>query len=183
MQNEGTEDRVMEHRQKLRNIAISSPHHRCKCCGVTGSRIQVVQWSQSPLNQAVDSTINNVQIAIEDRVYAEHLRGLLEEDSEHRAYVVDRPNPAIDGVVVLDETTVGDVTIPAGRDGMRHFVLGNERADPDKLWNAGVRRLLPKHPSELVRFAILYTERMLSQENSVRMSPTDHLAETRPAEI
>jgi hypothetical protein len=54
---------------------------------------------------------------------------------------------------------------------MRYFVLGNEGADPEKLWNAGVQRLLPKHPSELVRFAILYTERMLSQENCARDVP------------
>lgn len=149
----------------------ASPMQSCgkNSCDFTGSENQVFSWPRSPLNKAVDSTIKNVQIAIEDRVYAEQLRGLLEEDGEHRAYVVDRPNPAIDGVIVLDETTVDDVAVPAGRDGMRYFVLGNEASDPNKLWNAGVQRLLPaKHPPELIRFAILYTELILSQENSSR---------------
>jgi hypothetical protein len=156
---------------------MSSPRHRCKAPGKNPRdfacpKNQLFPWPQSPLNKAVDSTINNIQIAIEDRVYAELLRGLLEENSEHRAYVVDRPNPAIDGVMVLDETTVGDVAVPAGRDGMRYIVLGNEASDPNKLWNAGVRRLLPaKHPPELVRFAILYTELILSQEDSSRDVP------------
>jgi hypothetical protein len=177
----------MDRRQKPRNIATSSTRHRCKgcaksSCDSTGSGNQVVRWPQSPLNKAVDSTISNVQIAIEDHVYAEQLRGLLEEDSAHRAYVVDRPDPAIDGVMVLDETTLGDVPVPAGRDGMRYLVLGSEVSDPNKLWNAGVRRLLPaKHPPELVRIAILSTELILSQKTLPGMSQTDHLGEGRPA--
>jgi hypothetical protein len=148
---------------------MAGPHHRYKCsrkdsCDFKASEKQGVAKSPSPLNNTVDSIMNNVQIAIGDRVYAEKLRRLLEEDREHRAYVVDKPNPTTDGVVVLDETTVGDVAVPAGRDGMRYFVLGNEGSDLNKLWNAGVRRLLPaKHPPELVRFAILFTELILSQ--------------------
>jgi hypothetical protein len=108
-----------------------------------------------------------VQIAIENRDYAEELGRLLEEDNKHRAYVVDRPNPAIAGVIVLDETTVGHLGVPEGRDAMRFFVLANEASDPNKLWHAGVRRLLPAgHPTELVRLAILHTERLLNQQDS-----------------
>jgi hypothetical protein len=112
-------------------------------------------------------SITNVQIAIEDQLYAEELRGLLEQDNKHRVYIVDRPNPTIAGVVVLDETTVGHIAVLEESDARRYFVLGNEASDPNRLWHAGVRRLLPaKEPIELVRLAILFTELLLSRENS-----------------
>jgi hypothetical protein len=75
-------------------------------------------------------------------------------------------DPTIDGVVVLDDTTVGHLALPEGSDAIRYFVLGNEASDSSRLWHAGVRRLLPdKHPLELVLCGILYTELLLSPEN------------------
>src|ERR1700683_4074966 len=47
--------------------------------------------------------MQNVQIAIPDRTYAEGLRDLLMADGQHQVYVVDCPSPAIDGIVVVDD--------------------------------------------------------------------------------
>jgi len=126
---------------------------------------------QSRVSKVASSTNSNVQIALEDESYAEQLRDLLEADGKHRAYIVAEPDPTFAGVMVLDETTVDHLVVPKGRDAMRFFVLANKGADPNILWQAGVRRLLPaKHPAELVLFAILYTELLLSHENPSRDS-------------
>jgi hypothetical protein len=133
----------------------------------TASRGKVIPWPTSPLNQMADRTITNVQIAIEDQIYAEQLRGLLEEDNKHRAYVVDQPNPTIDGVVVLDETTLGHVGVLKETDALRFIVLRKESSDPDKLWEAGVRYMVPaKYPPKLVRTMILGAEVRLNTEQS-----------------
>lgn len=178
----------MDHQQKPSDMSTFGTCGQCKggcrkhSGDSNGSENTVIPWPQSRMSEVASSTISDVQIALEDQTYAEQLRGLLEEDNKHRAYVVDRPNPAIDGVMVLDETTVRDLAVPAGMDGIRYIVLANEASDPNKLWHAGVRRLLPaKHPAELVRFAILYTELLLSQQNSSRDVPTDDSGEARAA--
>jgi hypothetical protein len=121
-----------------------------------GSEHKIIPWP----------TISNVQIALEDKTYAEQLRGLLEADGKHRVHMVAEPNPSLAGVLVLDETTVASLVVPEGKDAMRFFVLANQAADPTKLWRAGVRRLLAMNdPPELVLSAILYTELLLSQKN------------------
>lgn len=125
---------------------------------------KVIPWPTSQSNKIEHRTTTNVQIAIEDQVYAEQLRGLLEEDNKHRAYVVDKPIPTIDGVVVLDETTLGHFGVLEETDAWRHIVLSNESSDPDKLWETGVRCVVPaKYPPNLVRLLILVTELRLNQ--------------------
>ncbi len=78
------------------------------------------------LSDEVDPITTNVQIAIEDRAYAEELRDLLEEDNERRAYIVDTPNPAMDVVIVLDETALGHVGVLERREALRYIILGKE---------------------------------------------------------
>ncbi len=168
----------MDHQQKQTDMSTLGTCRQCKggCrknfSDPESSNSKLIPWPESPTSKVDSSTISNVEIALEDQTYAEQLRGLLEADGNHRAYVVAEPNPIFAGVIVLDETTVDHLVLPEGRDAMRFFVLANEASDPNKLWHAGVRRLLPtKHPPELVRFAILYTELILSQENSSRDVP------------
>lgn len=117
------------------------------------------------MSAVASAAISSIQIALEDQTYAEQLRGLLEADGKHRAHIVAEPNPAVAGVIVLDETTIGHLMVPEGKDAMRFLVLANEASDPNKLWNSGVRKLLAKNPPEVVVFAILHTELQLNQEN------------------
>ena len=103
----------------------------------------VIPWPASEANTDANLTLSNVQIAIKDKVYAEKLRGLLEEDNRHRAFVVDSPNPAMDGLIVLDETTLQHRVPAEGSAALRYIVLCKESSDTPKLWEAGVRCLVP----------------------------------------
>lgn len=163
---------IMDHQHKPSDLSTPGTCRQCKAGCRKRSRDSntpentVTPGPQSRTSEAASPTISNVQIALEDQAYAEQLRVLLEEDGKHRADVVAEPNALLAGVIVLDETTVGHLAVPEGREAMRFFVLANEASDPTKLWSAGVRRLLPAgHPPELVRHAILYTEFLLSQES------------------
>ena len=107
--------------------------------------------------------VNNVQIAIEDQAYAEELRGLLEADNMHRAHIVDRPISTMDGVVVLDETTLGHVAVLEETDALRYIVLIKESFDSEKLWQTGIQCAVPaQYPPNLVRTVILGTELRLN---------------------
>jgi hypothetical protein len=155
----------MDHQQKPTDHSTLEACHQCKggCrehrddSGRSASK--VIPWPQSPSSKVAASTITNVQIALEDQTYADHLRGLLEQDGKHRVYVVAKPIPTIAGVVVLDEATLGQVKIPERTGPSQFIVLHKEAFDADKLWEAGIRYAVPaEYPAKLVRMVILATE-------------------------
>jgi len=166
----------MDHEQKPSDMSTFGTCRQCKggcrkrSGDVSSSESTFIPWPQPRMSEVASSTMSDVQIALGDRAHAEQLRDLLEADGKHRAYIVAKPNPILAGVIVLDETTVDHLVVPEGRDAMRFVVLANEASDPNKLWKAGVRRLLPaNHPPELVQSAILYTELLLSEEAPSRL--------------
>ncbi len=116
--------------------------------------------------------ITNVQIAIEDLAYAEELRGLLEEDNERRIYIVDKPSPAMDGVIVLDETALGHVGVLERTEALRYIVLGKESSDLQKLWEAGIRCVVPaNYLPILVRAVIAGAELRLNMGGARTVPP------------
>jgi hypothetical protein len=126
---------------------------------------KVIPWPVRESDVGADPTITNVQIVIEDQVYAEELRGLLEQDNKHRAYVVDRPSPAIAGLVVLDETTLHRAV--AEGTALWCIVLYRGPTHPDKLWETGVRCVVPAdYPPTLVQTVIIGMELRLNIEQS-----------------
>jgi len=163
----------MDHPQMSKDMSTFGSCRQCKdgCRKLSrhsnSAGNTVIEWPRPQMSEVASPAINDIQIALADQTYAEQLRGLLEADGKHRAHIVAEPNPIFDGVIVLDETTVDHFAVPAGREAMRIFVLAGESSDSNKLWRAGVRRVLPaKQPLELIRFAILYTQLILGQENS-----------------
>jgi hypothetical protein len=162
------------------DISTFGPRHRLnsgrqtRSAGFTVHEKTVIPWPLSNSNEIADPTITNVQIAIQNQVYAEELRELLEEDNQHRAYVVDRPNSTVDGLVVLDETTLGHVGVLEGTDALRYIVLGKESFDPNKLWKTGVRCVVPaEYPPSLVRMVVLGSEVRLNRQPSGVAQQTD----------
>ncbi len=86
--------------------------------------------------------MKTVQVAIGDPEYSRTISNLLRREGTHSVVVVDQPDPAVDGVIVLDcehlERCALDA-VPADR------LILITRKDPDKLariWNAGIRHVV-----------------------------------------
>jgi len=104
--------------------------------------------------------MTTVQIAIQDRSYASALRDLLVADGMHHVYIVDNPSPAMDGVIVADESTVRRLPKPAGIE-PRRYVAFIERPDFDanRLFEAGVRYVIHRDtPPEVGRLTVFAAE-------------------------
>jgi hypothetical protein len=108
--------------------------------------------------------MTNVQIAIGDQDYCEALRHLLLADGQHRVYDVEYPSPAIDGVVVADETVTGRMNLAEGVDLSRYvFFTRKVGLDVDRLWAAGIRHVIHADcPPHLGRLVVLAAEKKLS---------------------
>src|ERR1700734_3739018 len=122
---------------KRNNILPFAPCHRLEVVGRKRSvdfalAGKVIPWPVRKSHVGADPPITNVQIVIDDQVYAEELRGLLEKDKKHRAYVVDRPSPTIGGLIVLDETTLHYLAVAEGTAALRYIVLHRGSSDPHK---------------------------------------------------
>jgi hypothetical protein len=107
--------------------------------------------------------MQNVQIAIPDRIYAEALRDLLMADGQHRVFLVDYPSPAIGGVMVVGSFVGGRPISPAGCDFDRCVVFtGTTALDMNQLWEAGVRHVIHADcPPDTGRLVVLAAERRL----------------------
>jgi hypothetical protein len=85
--------------------------------------------------------MKTVQLAIRDAACAQTICSVLRREGRHTVLVVDQPDLALDGVIVLDSEHLESINMAAepGR-----FVLVT-RKDPDKLawiWNAGIRHVV-----------------------------------------
>jgi len=66
-----------------------------------------------------------------------------QRDGKHRVYQVEFPSPAIDGVVVADETITESMNLQEGISLDRYVFFTRKRAlDLDRLWAAGVRHVI-----------------------------------------
>ena len=107
--------------------------------------------------------MTNVQIVISDPDYAETLRDLLIADGQHRVQILNYPNPAINGVVVVDNTIVSQVTSSPGLDFDR-CVIFTQKVDLDmnQFWEAGVRHVIhADQPPDVGRLVVLAAEKRL----------------------
>lgn len=107
--------------------------------------------------------MHNVQLAIRDRAYASALRDLLMADGQHVVYVVDDPSPAIDGIVVVDETIASRMTSSTAFDFDRCVVfMRNVALEVNQLWEAGVRHVIYcDYPPNVGKLVVVAAERRL----------------------
>ena len=107
--------------------------------------------------------MHNVQLAIRDRAYGSALRDLLMADGQHQVHIVNYPNPAIDGVVVVDDTIVSHVTSSPRLDFDRCVIFTQTVAlDVNQLWEAGVRHVIhADQPPHVGRLVVLAAENRL----------------------
>ena len=83
--------------------------------------------------------MKTIQLALRDSEYAQSLRNLLMRDGTHKVYVVDRPDPDIDGVMVVDEArfSVSPLAEPE-----RFVVITRKGANLARVWDAGIRHVV-----------------------------------------
>ncbi|MGB6942453.1 MAG: hypothetical protein WBE37_08670 [Bryobacteraceae bacterium] len=107
--------------------------------------------------------MTNVQIAISDPDYAEALRDLLVADGQHQVCIVNCPNPAIHGVVVVDDSIVSPMTAPPGLDFDRCVIFTQKvTLDANQLWEAGVCHVIhPDQPPHVGLLVVLAAEKRL----------------------
>ena len=111
--------------------------------------------------------MQTVQLATADRRYADQIRELLMSDGYDCVYVVDAPNPRIDGVIAMDEGLVNDLAlydvdrcVIVARKGSRRIA---------SLFEAGVRHLVFATDSpKTARLAILAAELRLGHANRLQ---------------
>ena len=113
--------------------------------------------------------MHSVQLAIRDRAYGSALRDLLMSDGQHVVYVVDYPSPAIDGIVVVDDTIASRMISSTALDLDRCVVfIQNVALDVNQLWEAGVRHVIyGDYPPDVGELVVLAAERRLSGSASV----------------
>lgn len=85
--------------------------------------------------------MSTVQLAINNQRYAATLAGLLKRDGSHEVALVDRPDPGIGGVVVMDCRPENLRLIDVQPD--RFVVIARKDAGVlSRIWNAGVRHVV-----------------------------------------
>jgi hypothetical protein len=111
----------------------------------------------------VSDAVKTVQLAIRDSAHALSLRDLLLVDGVHQVHLVERPNLAIAGVIVLDVDHLERSGALAGGRERLVVVASKASADLARVWKAGVRHVvfLGDAP-RTVRVAILATELSLT---------------------
>ncbi len=119
--------------------------------------------------------MTNVQIAISDPDYAEALRDVLMADGQHQVHIVNYPNPAIDGVAVVDDTIVSRVSSSPRLDFDRCVIFAQKVAlEANRLWEAGVRHVIhADQPPHVGRLVVLAAEKRLSGSADPELSMFD----------
>jgi len=124
--------------------------------------------------------MTNVQIALDDRVYAQTLADLL-SDGEHRAFVVETPQLAIDGVIFLDSAHFKTLA----PEGHARCVVFRPDGDPQlsDIWNAGVRHVVfASDPPSVARLAIFAAEQRIIQNGQGAFHPRGTISRRGHAE-
>jgi len=86
--------------------------------------------------------MKTVQLAIGDSEYAQSLRNSLLRDGTHRVYLVDQPDPRIDGVVVIDGSKLDCLSLCKDQP-ERFVVIACKGTDSlFGLWKAGIRHVV-----------------------------------------
>ena len=84
-------------------------------------------------------------------------------DRQHQVHVLNYPNPAIDGVTVVDNTFVSRLSLSPGLDFDRCVIFTQKGAlEANWLWETGVRHVIhADQPPEVGRLVVLAAEKRL----------------------
>jgi hypothetical protein len=103
--------------------------------------------------------MKTVQVAIEDREYADSVRHLLLQDGRHRVQVLEKPDVTLGGVIIIDVASLDKFSLePTDQD--RLVVIAHKESDKlSKVWDAGLRHVVfYGDPPQRVLAAVLGVE-------------------------
>jgi hypothetical protein len=107
--------------------------------------------------------MQTVQLAIRDTEHAYSLRDLLVRDGVHQVHLVDRPNLAIAGVIVVEVDYLERSGALAGGQERLVVMASKTSADLARVWKAGLRHVVFHGDAPgTVRVAVLATELSLT---------------------
>jgi hypothetical protein len=86
--------------------------------------------------------MKTVQVAIQDPEYADSIRTLLLADGSHRVHLVDKPDLALGGVIMVDADNLDGLALLPNQQERLIVVVRKERDDLSKIWDAGVRHVV-----------------------------------------
>ncbi len=86
--------------------------------------------------------MKTVQLVIRDFEHANSLRDLLLGDGVHQVHLVERPNLAIAGVIVVDMDHLAKSGALAGGRGRLVVMASKASADLARVWKAGIRHVV-----------------------------------------
>lgn len=86
--------------------------------------------------------MEKVQLSIRDAGYAAALRELLERGGNREVRCVGRPDPAHDGVFVVDCEALGELPVPLRHPERIVLIARNSPANLARAWNAGIRSVV-----------------------------------------
>jgi len=89
--------------------------------------------------------MEKVQVSIHDADYAAALREVLERSGGRNVMCVERPDPAHEGVIVVDSRTLGELPVPLRRPERIVLIARGDPADLARAWNAGIRSVVFSH--------------------------------------
>jgi hypothetical protein len=124
--------------------------------------------------------MKTVQVAIHDSEQADTLRELLVGDGVHQVHVLERPNMAIAGVIVMDIDHLERSGALFGARDRLVVMASRASADLTTLWRAGVRHVVFQGDAPTtVRLAVLATELSLTAPNFGVTSLSPEAADTQ----
>jgi hypothetical protein len=112
--------------------------------------------------------MKTIQLAIRNSDYAQSVRNLLLRDGAHRVYLVDRPDLAQEGLVVIDEDQFQNLAQQDPEP--ERFVIITRKATEDlsRVWDAGIRHVVfEEDPPLTTQLAIIAAEMRLGRDPAV----------------
>src|ERR1700735_2388857 len=100
--------------------------------------------------------MKTVQVAVQDPGYADSIRSLLLEDGSRRVQLVEKPDPALEGVIIMDSAGLGgDPLLPDEQERVI-LIVREERDDLSRIWDAGVRHVVFRNdPPQTARVVVV----------------------------
>ncbi len=103
--------------------------------------------------------MDTVQLSIHDAPYAAALRQLLEQNGLRRIRTVESPDPAQEGVIVVDCKALNLLELPLENPERVVLITRNEPRHLAQAWNAGIRSVVfCEDPLDTAVLAILAAE-------------------------